>query len=227
LVVRVIIPVLNEAESLPLVLRELREHMPRALVTVVDGHSTDATREVARELGVPMIVQEGDGKGSAVAQALKLLDVQNDDILVMMDGDYTYSAKDARRLVQRLEADGYDLVAGSRLHGRREEGSLSKFNLIGNRILTRFAEMLHNYTAKDVCTGLWVFRGSAMEELSLNEGFELEAGLFASAANSSLSMSWVPIDYRRRRYGQPKLESIRDGFKIIQLLCREAKNRRS
>jgi len=80
---------------------------------------------------------------------------------------------------------------------------------------------LYGTKISDLCTGCWGFRGAVVKDLRLNAvGFELEADLFVQIAKKGYKIAEVPIHYRRRAT-PPKLNSIRDGFKIGRTLIRQ------
>jgi dolichol-phosphate mannosyltransferase len=204
----VVIPVLNEAEALPHVLRELFENsIPRERVLVVDGGSTDGSREVAESMGFRVIVQRGRGKALAIKTALE---ESSSDCYVFMDGDYTYPARHVHELLSLLER-GYDLVIGARLHC--EKGAQSLIYKIGNRLLTLFFRVLFGVKLSDVLSGMYAARSELLREIGFElSGFSVESEIVAHATTLGYRVTETPITYRRR-IGEKKLR-VRDGFKI-------------
>ncbi|HTD80557.1 MAG TPA: hypothetical protein VK723_00260, partial [Thermoplasmata archaeon] len=126
--------------------------------------------------------------------------------------------------VHALEA-GSDVVVGSRLHGEVEDGAITPFNLLGNRLLSRLATFLFGVPVSDVCTGMWGFREDSLRQFGLGaDGFDLEADLFASACETGASLKEVPIEYRRR-IGDAKLIPFRTGLLIAWRLLMKRLNR--
>lgn len=212
--VLVILPTLNEEQTIGKVIDEIpRPSLEQAgytvRVLVVDGNSTDRTREIAEEKGARTIVERRRGKGVAVTKALGSVDA---DYIFMLDADYTYPAGYIPDMLKMLGS--YHAVIGSRLRGRREGGAMSRLNLTGNRLLSLLATVLYGRRISDVCTGFWGFRGEVVKHLSLRAtAFDLEAELFSQLARKGYSIAEVPIDYRRRA-SPTKLRPLRDGTRI-------------
>jgi len=218
----VILPALNEEETIGKVIQEiprdvLEQKGYRVNVLVVDGNSTDLTREVAHDMGAEVIIEARPGKGRAMKTAFQHVRA---DFVVMLDADYTYPATHIPDLLSVLQ-QGYDVVIGSRLKGKRAKGSISYLNIIGNRLLTMMASLLYLTRISDLCTGYWAFKGEVISKLHLSaEGFNLEADLFAQVAKNGHSMGQVPIHYRRRSTPS-KLGSIKAGLNIAKTLISE------
>jgi dolichol-phosphate mannosyltransferase len=184
-------------------------------VYVIDGNSTDNTREIAVEKGAQVILEEQQGKGSAVQTAFKSI---NADYAIMVDGDDTYPIELATEVTRLLK--NYDVVIGSRLKGAIEPGAMTRVNVVGNVLLSLLAWVLFGVHISDVCTGFWGYRSDAMRRLELGaRGFEIEADMFAECVRNGLRIAEIPITYRARK-DRPKLASMRDGVKIGLFLCR-------
>jgi hypothetical protein len=138
----------------------------------------------------------------------------------MLDADNTYDPKDAQKLLKPLMEDEADVVLGSRLRGKREEGSISRFNLLGNHLLSFFASLLYS-NVSDVCTGYWAFKKSVIEQLLRDgidsDGFDIEAEMFSKVSKNNFRVLEVPINYKSR-LDAPKLNSVNDGVKIFMRL---------
>lgn len=220
--VTLLLPALNEENGIIEVLRALpkEEILRRGFdldIVVVDGHSTDNTKEVAESLGASVLCQQGRGKGCAFRSGL---DSVNSDYMLMMDADNSYPAEELPRFLDLLE-EGNDVVMGSRLTGEIEPGAMTSTNFLGNRLLSSFASILFGKRVTDVCTGMWGFRLDALKRMALNStGFEIEAELFAQATKSKLRVAEVPITYRRRD-GVAKLSFAKDAMVIAAKLARK------
>jgi glycosyltransferase involved in cell wall biosynthesis len=212
--VAVVIPTLNEERAIGSVLEripvaELLKDGFETTPYVVDGHSTDATREIATRKGAHIVFDEGKGKGAAVRTAFQVVDA---DYVIMVDGDDTYPISVATEMLRLLQTN--DVVVGSRLKGRIEPGAMTRLNIVGNTLLTALARLLFFEKISDLCTGLWGFRSDAIRRLELEAcGFEIEAEMFAECVRKGLRIAEIPITYRARK-DQPKLSSLRDGIKI-------------
>lgn len=210
----IIIPALNEEETIARVIEEIpRNHMEsqgcQVRVVVVDNNSTDRTRHIAEINGAKIIEEPVRGKGRAITTAFKAV---NDDFVFILDADYTYPAIYLPRMLQALEQ--HDVVLGSRLKGKMENGAMTRMNRLGNHMLVFLANILYGTRISDLCTGCWGFRLAVIKDLKLDaSGFDLEANLFTQVAKKGYRIAEVPIDYRRR-VTPSKLHSLRDGFKI-------------
>lgn len=220
--VSIILPALNEEETIGKIIDEVPvEDMEgrgyRAEIIVVDNGSTDKTREIAEAKGARVITEPSRGKGRAIRTAFESV---SGDFVFMIDADFTYPATYIPRMLELLEG-GYDVVLGSRLKGQREEGAMSRLNLVGNHLLALLANLLYGTRVSDPCTGYWGFKGNVVKSLKLDAvGFELEANMLAEIARQGYRVTELPILYRRRP-NQAKLGSLKDGFKIGQTLIRK------
>lgn len=213
--ISIILPTLNEEETIGKVIDEIpRQALERAgytvQVLVVDGNSTDRTRGIAQEKGAEVIIEPRKGKGRAVRTAFEQVKA---DFVFMLDADYTYPATCIPDMLHILQ-QGYPVVTGSRLKGKRDRGAMSRLNLVGNYLLTWMANILYWKRTSDLCTGYWGFRGEVIPSLRLSsDGFDFEAELFTQVAKKGYQVAEVPIHYRRRPTAA-KLSSLKDGLKI-------------
>ncbi len=211
----IILPTLNEEWSIGKVIDEiprqtLEEEGYEVDVVVVDGNSTDRTRQIAEDKGARVILEPRRGKGRAVRTALKVIKA---DYIFMLDGDYTYPATYICDMLKVLQG-GSPVVIGSRLMGRREKGAMRRLNLIGNYLLSLMASILYQTRISDLCTGYWGLRGEVVPNLDLfADGFQFEAELFTQLTRRGYSIAQLPIYYRRRETAT-KLSRIKDGFRI-------------
>ncbi len=215
----IVIPALNEASTIGLVLAEIpygriEEMGYHVRAVVVDNGSSDGTADVAGAAGADVIFEPQRGKGIAVRRAFR---ETRADFVVMLDGDNTYPPEHIPAMLELLR-EGHDVVLGSRLTGTRASGSISPLNVIGNRLLTLLACVLYGKNTSDVCTGYWAFRGEVLPTLRLTaRGFNLEAELFSEVVRHKLRMGEVPVNYRRRPT-PTKLRALRDGARIARML---------
>jgi glycosyltransferase involved in cell wall biosynthesis len=210
----IILPALNEAPTIGRVIDEIpREALEGAgykvRLLVVDGNSTDRTRQIAQEKGASVVIERQRGKGVAVTRALASAQA---DFIFMLDADYTYPAGYIPDMLKLLES--HQAVIGSRMRGRREKGAMSRLNLVGNFLLSLIATVFYGKRVSDVCSGFWGLRGEVIRNLKLRAtAFDLEAELFSQLVRRGNKLAEVPVDYRRR-HSPPKLRSLRDGTRI-------------
>jgi len=216
-----VIPTLNEAPSIANVIdriprAELAKDGHATTVYVIDGGSTDGTRQIAVKKGARVLLEERKGKGIALRTAFHVV---NADYVIIVDGDNTYPLETVTEIARLLQTN--DVVIGSRLKGSIEQGAMTRLNVLGNTLLTLLARFLFQANVSDVCTGLWGYRGEALQRLELvARGFEIEADMFAECARKGLRIAEIPISYNAR-VDQAKLASIRDGLKIGAFLIRK------
>lgn len=208
--VRIIIPALNEEESIG----EVIEGFKRAgysNILVVDGKSTDRTREVAKEKGAEVIVQSGHGKGQAVIEAFQLVE---DDVVVLIDADGTYLASEVDRLLEPIKRGIADHVVGNRLINF-EKGAFTKLNLLGNKIINFLFRLLYGVDLHDILSGYRALTKDVYKSVNLEKmGFELETELTVESIANGFKIVEVPISYRKRA-GKTKLKPVSDGYRII------------
>jgi dolichol-phosphate mannosyltransferase len=215
-----VLPALNEGKSIGAVLdripvHELGRRGHRVQVWVLDGRSTDHTVQVALEKGARIFRQSGRGKGNAVSEAFSVLKT---DYVIMLDADNTYDPRDMLPMMELLE-DGHDVVMGSRMRGRLQEGAISLKNMLGNKLLTTTASVLYRKRVSDLCTGFWGFKGHVLGDLGIDaKGFELEAQMFSRCAKSKFVVGEVPISYGCRDGDETKLDSMSAGMRIFWTL---------
>lgn len=217
----VLLPVLNEALGLEWVLdrlpiKELHDRGFETAVLVMDGHSTDGTDKIAEQFDVLFMEQDETGKGTAIRQGFRETMAMGADTVVMLDADGTYHPSEMLNLLESL--DNADVVIGDRLNGAISSDAMTRFNFVGNHLLTWFATALYGVTTNDVCSGYWAFSREAIDRLMLNSvSFEIEAEMFASMIHQGLSFQYKPISYSAR-IGEAKLGSTADGWKILRKL---------
>ncbi|MDI9632871.1 MAG: S-layer glycoprotein N-glycosyltransferase AglJ [Methanolinea sp.] len=214
----VLIPTLNEAPTIGGIVRQFRE-MGFPHVLVMDGHSSDRTREIAAREGARVEVQSGKGKGQALVEAFSLVE---QPYILMIDGDGTYDPADAEKLLAPLER-GYDHVIGDRLTEENRD-AFSRLNLFGNYVLNRLFKTAHSVFLSDILSGYRAFTRESVLQLRLKEvGFGIETEISAEAVRRGQKIAVVPVGYRKRSGTPTKLSPFHDGLKITATIYRLAK----
>ncbi len=220
--IEVIIPALNEAESIGDVVRGI-PRPPVESVVVVDNGSTDETAERARAAGARVIHEPRRGYGSACLAGIRSL-LPETDIVVFLDADGSDDPAALALLVEPIVADTADLVVGSRVLGRSEPGALAWQQRLGNWIATRWLRGRFGLAATDLGP-FRAIRRSSLEKLSMSDrGYGWTVQMQLEAVEKGLRYAEVAVPYRRRRYGKSKVTgtmrgSIGAAVKILGLLA--------
>jgi glycosyltransferase involved in cell wall biosynthesis len=226
--VSVLIPALDEEQSLPLVLGELPrvgEGWRLRDVVVVDNGSTDGTADVARASGAVVVSEPRRGYGAACLAGLAHLRSDPPDVVAFLDGDHSDDPSELAAVLAPIVAGNAELVIGSRVLGRREAGSLSPVQEFGNRLAAWLMRALWGARFTD----LGPFRAigwSSLEALAMRDrdyGWTVEMQTRALAAK--LRCAEVSVSYRRRRLGNSKVSgTLRGvfgaGWKILSTIAR-------
>lgn len=221
--IALIIPAHDEERTIGAVIREFSDVSPDAYLVVVDNNSRDATSAEARraleEVGArgEILFEPRQGKGIAIRTALQRVEAK---IYGIVDADCTYPATELPRLVREI-ARGADLVVGDRISTEAyQDQAPRRFHVFGNRMITSLVNRLYGSSLKDVLSGYRVFNRTFAKSVPLlHDGFEVEAEMTVFALDRRLRIAEVPIEYRPRPPGsESKLETLRDGFRIVRLL---------
>jgi len=208
----VLIPTLNEAETIGDVIDGFREQGLDD-VFVIDGRSSDETRDVAREHGADVTVQSGAGKGQAVREAIDDVDAE---FCLLVDGDGTYDPADADAMLDPLREGRAEHVIGNRFADMAPD-AMSSLNRFGNRVIDRLFAALYGTRRMDILSGYRAFTMESIRRLSLTaEGFGIETEMAAECARLGIATEVVPISYRARPDGSAtNLRPFRDGGRIL------------
>jgi len=215
--VEVIIPTLNEAGSIRELIQSIKQKKfsYNVSILVIDGGSSDNTVQICKDEGIKVIKQRGKGKGMAMREAVEF---SNSDIVVFIDGDGTYSIDDLDKIVKPLFEQKVDMVVGTRLE-KREKGSISFFNIIGNKLFNKTINFALNSKVTDSLTGYRALYKNIFDDLVLfSDRFEIEVEMTVEALAKGYHVLEVPISYKKRKDTETKLNPIGDGLKIAQTL---------
>jgi glycosyltransferase involved in cell wall biosynthesis len=222
--VAVLIPCYNEEGAIAQVVREFRVALPEAVVYVYDNNSTDRTVEVARAEGAVVRSEPRQGKGNVVRRMFADIEA---DVYVLVDGDATYHAASAPRMVERLCAENLDMVVGTRL-GTDDPEAFRSGHHFGNRLLTGIVAWLFGGGFSDMLSGYRVFSRRFVKTFpALANGFETETELTVHAASLNMPAAEVETPYFARPEGtESKLRTYSDGFNILIAAFKLAKDER-
>ena len=225
MIVDVVIPALDEEGAIGKVIAEIPASLVRNIV-VADNGSKDRTADVARQAGAVVVREPERGYGAACLKALEFIADDPPDIVVFLDGDYSDYPAELAQIIQPIVDDNAELVIGSRAIGRRQRGSLTPQQQVGNAIACAALRAIFGVRYTD----LGPFRAIAWDTLQRldmrdrNWGWTVEMQI--KAAKQKVPYVEVPVSYRAR-IGQSKVSgtlkgSIAAGTKIAWLLGRYA-----
>jgi glycosyltransferase involved in cell wall biosynthesis len=216
--VSVVIPCLNEAESIEdcvhAARRVLAESGLAGEVVVADNDSEDGSGELAAAAGARVVHEERRGYGSAYLAGFA---AARGRYIVTADADQTYDFAEIPRFVAQLE-DGADMVIGNRMNNILPGAMPWLHRYIGNPVLSGFLNLLYRSGVHDAHCGMRALRRDALPRLRLRStGMEFASEMVVRAVKEELAVSEFDIDYRPRA-GESKLSSFSDGWRHVKLL---------
>ena len=216
--VSVVIPCLNEAQSIAEAVRRARRALEEngfeGEVVVADNGSTDGSAALAAEAGARVVHEERRGYGSAY---LAGLGAAKGDYIVMADADLTYDFDDIPRFVEQLDAGG-ELVMGNRMQNIQPGAMPWHHRYIGNPLLTGILNLFFRTGVRDAHCGMRALRRDVLSRLALRStGMEFASEMVIRAAKEDLAIREIPIEYHPRA-GESKLSSFRDGWRHLRFL---------
>lgn len=221
--VAVLIPCYNEAAAVRQVVRGFADVLPGANIYVFDNNSTDATAIIAKEAGAEIRFVAERGKGNVVRRMFA--DVEA-DVYVLVDGDGTYDPASAVPMIERLLADRLDVMVGTRVSVEDQAYRLG--HATGNRLLTGFAAWIFGRATGDMLSGYRVFSRRYVKSFpAFSSGFEIETELTVHALQLRMPVGEMTTKYFARvAGGESKLNTYRDGSRILMTILRLLKSER-
>jgi dolichol-phosphate mannosyltransferase len=219
--VLVIVAALNEEEGIGLTIDELRYHLENPKILVVDGNSRDRTVEVAKGMDADVMFQEGTGKGKAIAQAIRQVNLDA-DYVIFTDADYTYPAEYLPKMIKILkENPRVGMVCGNRFNSHFHLKEMHNMFYLGNRLLAFSHTMLNGIALHDPLTGLRVVRSEVLKGwMPRSKSFDIEVELNHHVERRGYGILEIPIPYRPR-LGEKKLK-LRHGVTILRRIIMES-----
>src|SRR5579859_1049165 len=214
--VAVLIPCYNEEKAIPMVVRDFRAALPDADIYVYDNNSKDRTIDVARAAGALVRSEPLQGKGNVVRRMFADIEA---DVYVMVDGDATYDAGSAQKLIDRLVTGHLDMVIGSRLNTQAAEAFRAGHHF-GNKLLTGTVSHIFGDRFDDMLSGYRVFSRRFVKSFpAVSSGFETETELAVHALSLRLPVAEIETPYGARPEGSvSKLSTYRDGIRISWMI---------
>jgi hypothetical protein len=215
--VSVVIPCLNEAESIGQCVRKARnvldQHGLEGEVVVVDNGSDDGSGNLALLAGARVVDEPRRGYGNAYAAGFA---EARSEYIVMIDADLTYDFEEIPRFIKELDG-GAEFVIGNRMDAV-QPGAMPLLSRIGNPLMSRFLNLLFRTPIQDTWCGMRAFRRDVLPELGLQAtGMEFASEMVIRAAKVGLEIREVPIALHPRE-GESKLSPFKDGWRSLRLM---------
>ncbi|PJX13598.1 glycosyl transferase [Halomonas sp. 141] len=215
--IAVLLPCRNEAAAITQVVQQFQAALPSATIHVFDNASTDDTVALATQAGARVHHVDKPGKGNVVRRMFADIDA---DIYVLADGDATYHAPSAPKLIEQLCEGGYDMVVGTRVH--EDQSAYRSGHQFGNKMLTGVAQRIFGGSFSDMLSGYRIFSRRFVKSFpALAQGFEIETELTVHALELRMPCAEQSTPYGARPEGsESKLSTYRDGFRILRTLAK-------
>ena len=215
--IAVLIPCYNEAIAIARVIQDFQTSLPQAHIHVFDNNSTDDTAEVAQAHGAMVTHVALRGKGNVVRRMFADVDA---DIYLMVDGDATYDASQAPRMLALLRERMLDMVVGCRVDDRHNQATYRPGHRLGNQLLTGSVLRIFGGQFTDMLSGYRVFSRRYVKSFpAVARGFETETELTVHALELRMPYAELPTAYQSRPEGsESKLSTFRDGWRILKTI---------
>ena len=214
--IAILIPCYNESLTIEKVVKDYKTALPEADVFVYDNNSSDHTDEIARKAGAIVRYEYRQGKGNVIRSMFRDIEA---DCYLMIDGDDTYPAENAKEMCDLVLQGKADMVIGDRLSSTYFEENKRPFHNFGNEIVRRSINVLWHPKKQilDVMTGYRAFSPMFVKSFPiLSKGFEIETEMTIHALDKNLLIQSRPVQYRDRPEGsESKLNTYTDGMKVL------------
>lgn len=217
--IAVLIPCYNESQTISKVVKDYKKALPEADIYVYDNNSSDNTDKIAKKAGAIVKYEYRQGKGNVIRSMFRDLDY---DCYLMIDGDDTYPAENAREMCDLVLNGKADMVIGDRLSSTYFQENKRPFHNIGNKMVRWFINTIFKNNIKDIMTGYRAFSYDFVKGFPiLSKGFEIETEMTIHAVDKNFKVVEIPVQYRDRPEGSvSKLNTISDGIKVLKTIGR-------
>jgi glycosyltransferase involved in cell wall biosynthesis len=225
MLIDVIIPAFNEESAIVLVLNDIPKELVREII-VVDNNSTDETAAKAALAGATVLTEKKQGYGAACLRGIEYLSLKNDkpDIVLFLDADYSDHPEEMEQLILPIMNGEADLVIGSRVKEKRENGAMLPQQIIGNWIATILIRFLYRFTYHDLGPFRAIRYDKLMELKMKDQTFGWTVEMQVKALNHKLKIKQIAVSYRKRK-GVSKISgtlkgTVSAGVKIINTIVK-------
>ena len=214
--VAVLVPCYNEEKTIKKVVEDFLRVMPKAKVYVFDNNSSDKSVDIAKKAGAIIKSVKLQGKGNVVREMFRQIEA---DTYIMVDGDDTYDAKDAPKMVKAIE-DGADMAIGDRLNSTYFKENKRFGHNFGNVLVRKMINMFFKSDVQDVMTGYRAFSRRFVKTCPvLSNGFQVETEMTVHALDKKMAIVSIPIGYKDRPADSPsKLHTYSDGARVLKTI---------
>lgn len=216
--ISVVIPTLNEVDNIKHVFPNIPHFIDE--VIVIDGGSEDGTIEeiLKYRQDAVIVVEKKAGKGIAIRKGFE---IATGDLIIMMDADGSHDPDELPALIKPV-LNGYDVAKASRLLPGGGSDDFTLFRKIGNKIFITMVNTMYGARYTDLCYGYRVFKREALTRMSCrSDGFEIETEQSIRMIKTGLKVMEVPSFEASRKCGNSRLNSIKDGFRILKTILTE------
>lgn len=216
--IAVLIPCYNESKTIEKVVKDYKRVLKEADIYVYDNNSTDGTDELAKKAGAIVKYEYRQGKGNVIRSMFRDIDAS---CYLMVDGDDTYPAEDAKKMCDLILEKKADMVIGDRLSSTYFKENKRPFHNFGNRIVRWLINKLFKNNIKDIMTGYRAFSYEFVKTFPvLSKGFEIETEMTIHAVDKNFNLVEMPVTYRDRPSGSvSKLNTYKDGVKVLKTIA--------
>ena len=215
--IAVLIPCYNESKTIEKVIKDYKKALPNADIYVYDNNSTDHTDEIAKKAGAIVRYEYRQGKGNVIRSMFRDIDA---DCYLMIDGDDTYPAENAKEMCDLVLDGKADMVIGDRLSSTYFTENKRPFHNMGNRLVRFLINKIFKNNIKDIMTGYRAFSYDFVKGFPvLSKGFEIETEMTIHAVDKNVKLVEIPVTYRDRPKGSvSKLNTYKDGLKVLKTI---------
>jgi glycosyltransferase involved in cell wall biosynthesis len=216
--IAVLIPCYNESKTVAKVVKDYKKVLPESDIYVYDNNSTDHTDKIAQKEGAIVRYEYKQGKGNVIRSMFRQIDA---DCYLMIDGDDTYPAENAKEMCDLILDGKADMVIGDRLSSTYFTENKRLFHNIGNKLVRFLINKLFHNKIKDIMTGYRAFSYEFVKGFPvLSKGFEIETEMTIHAVDKNYNVVEIPVNYRDRPEGSvSKLNTYKDGFKVLKTIA--------
>lgn len=216
--IAILVPCYNESKTIEKVIKDFKRILPEADIYVYDNNSTDDTAEIAKKSGAIVRHEYRQGKGNVIRSMFRDIEA---DCYLMVDGDDTYPAEDALKMVYLILDKGVDMVIGDRLSSTYFTENKRIFHNTGNRLVRFLINFLFHSSVSDIMTGYRAFSPLFVKSFPvLSKGFEIETEMTIHALDKNFLIEEIPVGYRDRPVGsESKLDTVPDGIRVLKTIA--------